>query len=357
VFNALHTEYGNTQATVDASRRFLELFPNFDLNDVKSGILCGILHDYGEVKLKVDVPHNRKTPYAIHIERAAAAAYAQELHTPAGENDEFWDILERRYLSDHDPSIVKPTSQELRRVEMSLHPSEIGKALVGTESQTYGNVERGLAFEAVERLEYTLTALRGFEAVENNRQNIRQDSYLAQLVLWLSIDSTLNHFEDILENAEKYVAIYDYIKFNEADFDHYFNAIIDDIDMRENGDEALANTVFGSDPFESYQPSRSQTDRINREQAKRQFIDLVAHWQAWKQKPHIARDAWEAFIGTDHPMAADQQDISFLHYTARQRRRLSPEAGRIAIELPINDQFGVGLDPEIRRQHEESIYL
>lgn len=355
VFGALHTAYGNTEDTVAGYRKFSTIVPNFGLNDVKYGILCGFLHDYGEAKMGIDKPLNEKRdPLYNIIERANAVAFAQEIHVPFGSSD--WDILKRRYLSEcHGAS--SPDDEELARVSAHLYKDEVSRALMGTEGQVYGNVERGEAFEAVERLEYILTALRCFEACEHDRQNIRQDPYLNQEILWLGIDSIINSLQKLTEVAEKYVAVYDFLAFNEADLDHYLGAVNADIDLREAGDGDLADTVFGMDPFIAFKPGHSHHNiSATYEQARGNFRTVTEHWQKWRKRHHIVRDVWEAFVGTDHAMGAEQEDLTFLHYTTRRRRKLSDMAGRIAISLPIEDQFGVGLDPEVRRLHEESIY-
>lgn len=355
VFNAIHTTYGNTQATVDTYEAFKGTVPNFGYTDVKYGYLCGLKHDYGEARLKVDKPFNEKRdPLYNIIERAQAVAFANQIHVPT--NTEDWGILQRRFYSDCKGGEA-PTDEELAQVEMHLHPEEIAKALMGTEGQTHGNVERGLAFDAVELMEYVLTALRCFEACQYNRQGIQQDEYLNQEIMWLGIDSMVNHLRKLTKYAEKYVAIYDFMAHNQADIDHYLSAIVGDIELRAEGEEEVADLSFGVDPLSAYKPGRSHHNQgMNLQEAQQEFVAVADHWKQWKEKQHPVRHIWEAFIGTDHAMAAEQEDLTFLHYTARQRHKLVANAGRVAIALPIKDQFGVGLDPEVRRLHEASIY-
>jgi hypothetical protein len=357
VFNALHTEYGNTEAAAKGYERFTSIVPNFSFSDVKYGILCGYLHDYGEAKLKVDKPYHLKNdPLYNEIERAAAVDYAQQLHTPMGASQEEWDILERRFLSDG-KGATAPDAEELARVAMHLYPGEISRALTGTEAQTFGNVERGLAFAAVEKMEYVITALRAFEAVEYNRQSIQQDTYLTRQVLWLGVSSLINHVADLTKHAEKYIGVYNFIAFNTDALDRYFQFVKEDIELRARGRGELADTIFGMDPFSSYETNSSHSDSITTEQIQQRFLETSDHWDSWKDKKHMVRSVWEAFIGTDHAINSDQQDITFTHYTARQRRRVIDQSGKVALAVPINDQFGIGLDPEARRMHEESIYV
>ena len=151
VFDDLLSVYGNSQHTLDAFNEARGILGESTPRDVKYGVLCGLKHDDGEAKIGADIPlEDKLDPRYAHMERAEATEMAQQIHVPYADQ-RLMELLKKRYMHDNNNG-PRPTAEELAEIEGYLHPCEIVKSLHGTELQTNGNVFRGTAFHAVERV-------------------------------------------------------------------------------------------------------------------------------------------------------------------------------------------------------------
>lgn len=334
--------YGHTQKAVEVLREIANMLPNFTPQDVKKGVLCGLIHDYGEAKLGVDIPLELKTdPGYAAYEAGACVDFATELHFPQTTNSERQiSALERRYALEKADIEFDDPNHDL--VAASLDPHEITNAVYGTEQLHHGNVKRGEAFAAVERMEYVLSGIRAFEAVEHNLQRINESPVVAQNLLRLGVSTFFRSLRQLMAFGEKYVYVYDFLEQNSEVINRYLEIISNDA-LARWGETSAADTpgIFEVDPFIKYPPQGSDSETISRNQAKNRFLETALAWQSWRKKDHLVKRTWLAYVGTDHPTTANHPDVSFLQKTARDVA--ASDTGRVALSKGLEDMWGVGL--------------
>lgn len=334
--------YGHTQKAVEILKEIANKLPNFTPQDVKKGVLCGLIHDYGEAKLGVDVPLELKTdPGYASYEAGACVDFATELHFPQTSNSKRQiTALERRFAREAVDIEFDDPDHDL--IAASLDPHEITNAVYGTEHLHHGNVKRGEAFAAVERMEYVLSGIRAFEAVEHNIQRINENPVVAQNLLRLGVSTFFRSLRQLMAYGEKYVFIYDFIQQNSGVIERYLSVVSDDILARwEETNVTDTTRIFEVDPFIKYPPQGSESETISRNQAKNRFLETAEAWKDWRKKDHLVKKVWESYVGTDHPITADNPDVSFLQKTARDI--IATDTGRVALSKGLEDMWGFGL--------------
>lgn len=337
--------YKGDEATASIPyQAFRSVVPDFSGRDFKYGVLCGFLHDYGEAKLGKDVPFELKNNKAyVLYEAAAAVELARDIHFPHGDK-RLVVLLDRRVRAEKDPSQAL-TPDENAEASLYLSPSEITTAIFGTEKMDRGEIVRGEAFAAVERVEYVLSGIRAFEAVEHNYNGVADDPILRQNLLRLGVSTFFNSLGQVAKHAERYVAVYDFLAQNQQTIDYYIDAVYEDIQTRYSNDGHNPNSIFPIDPFENYQDDQSDGDTIAIDLAKAKFLQTTAMWREWKHQDHVSRAVWEAYFGTEHRLTVDNPDVSFLQQTARRRRAIAgAQAGQVAVYRHLRDMHEVGLD-------------
>lgn len=348
VFSDLYAVFGSDRATVSAYNAFCHQIPNFTATDIKYGILCGFGHDYGEVKLEMDVPFELKTNKASsEFESGACVDLLNELHFPI--DGELREALDHRVAAERTDIDFQSTERE--SVKGYLHPREITNSIFGTEQLHHGDVERGVFFVKLkERIEYVLSGIRGSEAIEYNFQNIRNDQVLTQNILRLDVSTFFNSLRQIMDLSNRFVAGYDFLRQNTQSLDYYISVIKADIEARRSTDGTTGEaSFFGVDPFINYSED-PESDVITREQAKERFLLMAQAWEEWKGKDSLMKHLWETYFGTEHPLTKDNPDVSFMHKTARSLTEV--EGSQVAVIKGLVDMFGVGLDQASQVEHE-----
>ncbi len=351
VFQSIKAVHHNTTDAVAAYGTFRELVPNFGPRDVKYAILCALIHDYGEAKLGKDIPFELKTnPAYVALEAAACVTLATELHFPKG-SPHLVEALDKRVREEAPGRIAADGHQP--DISYYLDPREITTAIYGTEKLDHGTLARAEAFvSAVERIEYVLSGIRAFEAVEHNFQGARDDRVLRQNLLRLGVSTFYNSLDEVAKASEKFVMAYDFLAQNSATIGRYIDIVINDIDKRSKDQLGKTGGFFGSDPFSNYTQDGNRADIITAQEARQKFLAQAKFWKKWQTKQHMGRLLWETYFGTEHPLTRDNPDVSFLQYTAN-----SPgAAGYIAVRKPLRDMWGVGLDDKSRRDHVAKTY-
>ncbi len=354
-FNDIRLTLGDRAGTIDSYNKISEQIPDFTPRDVKYGVLCGLLHDYGEAKLGRDIPFELKNnPAYVKLEAAEAVEFAKEIHFPK-QPPELVDKIRQRVVSEHELDFVQPANG--KDVNYYLDPCEITTAIFGTEKLDHGDVARGEAFAAVERLEYVLSGIRAFEAVEHNYKGVRQDEVLTQNLLRLGVSTFFNSLEKLAKYSEKYVAVYDFIAQNQATIDRYMGIVMDGIEKIAEGNtkDRKDIEIFGMDPFANYDVNDG--DIIDIDEARKRFTATSEFWAEWKNKQHTSRILWENYFGTTHHLTKNNPDVTFLQQTARMRAMAAKQAGRVLVQRHLKDMFGVGLDHDSQEKHEELVVL
>lgn len=351
VFADLRAYFGDSRVTRDAYALFSSLVPNFSPLDVKRGVNCGFGHDYGEAWLGIDVPFELKVdPAYTALEAGAGVDFMNLLHFPATLTARQKAALIRRYTQQEVNIGFEDEDHDL--IKHLLGPSEINEAIFGTEWLHHGPVVRGNFFSGIERGEYVQSGEIGFEAVEHNFQGIRGDQVLSQNILRLGVSTFFNSLGALIEHAEKYISLYDFLRQNSERIEYYFNAVSEDIRSRDIGRVASSNGIFGIDPFTNYSET-SRSDTITRRQAKERFLETKIVWEDWKKSDSLMRRLWEAYYGTTDPLTNNSPDTTFLNKTAREVD--STPGTKIVVIKGLVDIFGVGLDSESQRAQEEKV--
>ena len=330
------------RAYTDVKRQVPPLSPR----DVKYGILCGYVHDYGEVAIGHDVPYEEKGDAAlIEHETAQAIEFASKLHYPHNDSGRV-SLLRMRIDSEH---FFDRELNDLLRDEVGayLHPVEITNAIYGTEKMHHGSVIRGEVFAATERTEYILSGLRAFDALEHNFEDIRSHTELAQGTLRLGVATIINSLEIMTEYASRYVATYDFLRQNSATLTRHIQNVVDCISGEQDVED-----IYGFDPFEQYKTGGRWSHVLSYEDAQAQFMRVAAQWKKWNARSSLMKTLWENYIGTTHELTARPRDVSYLQYTSQLPIHELPD-GRIIVRKPVIDMFGVGTDTESQEQHLE----
>ena len=190
------------------------------------------------------------------------------------------------------------------------------------------------------------------EAIEHNFNNAAQDPELTQKLLRLGVGTLHMSLAKLMEHAEKFVFVYDFLAQNQEFIDRYASIVAEDIYKRRE-DPDYVNPDFAIDPFSDYPEVAGESEKITREEAKERYLAVVDHWREWRNKKHLVRSIWETHFGTHHPLS-EGVDISFMHRTARRRREFSGGIGEVIVEKGgLKDMFGVGLDPDEQTRHED----
>ncbi len=338
-------EYGQksratAQATIDVQRQIPPISPR----NVKYGILCGYIHDYGEVELGFDVPFLKKSdPKLVEIETANAVLLANKLHFPNGDSKRI-QSLDMRVESEgfYDRELNKLLRDEVGEY---LHPAEIANAIYGTEKMIHGQVVRGEIFAATERGEYILSGIRAFDALEFNFEDIQSKPELAQGVLRLGVDTFINSLEIMTAYADKYVASYDFLRQNSRVISHHVQNVLNVILGEECPEE-----IYSYDPFGQYKSGGIWADVMSYEEGQKKFKEVGEIWTKWNTKTSLMRTLWENYIGTTHELTEAPRDVSYLQYTA-QRPIRETAIGNVIVRKPVIDMFGVGTDEASQSQH------
>lgn len=335
-------EYGHTEKARAVYREISSNLPNFTPQDVKRGVLCGLIHDYGEAKLGVDVPLELKNdPRYAALEAGACVDFAIELHFPNTSASER-QILALRRRFQREKEDIEFNDDDYKLVAAYLDPHEISDAIFGTEQLHHGKVKRGEAFAAVEKMEYVLSGIRALEAVEYNFQGVNENPVVAENLLRLGVSTFFRSLRPLMQHAEKLVYIYDFLEQNSGVIERYLSSICHDILVREEAISLTgASSIFGTDPFANYPPLGTDSETITRTEAKNRFLETAEAWKEWRKKDHLVKRVWESYVGADHPVTADNPDVSFLQKTAREVE--STDNGRVAVSKALFDMWGTGL--------------
>jgi hypothetical protein len=328
--------YGHGAHADRIYRTFSAYVPPISHKTTEKLRVTGGTHDYGEVWIGEDRVFDRKDRSHEILEARAFVKMATRLHVPTN-NPTLMRLLQRRVKSETDPRFALSADEEAE-VSHLLHPVEVKRSVYKVEPSE-------LFKGTIEPWEYVLEGIRSFEAVEHNLGAIREDPILAANILRLGVSTFYNSLMVICTQAKKYVAPYDFVRQNIDTIDHYMGIMGADIRGYFAGKPGFAKDIYGFDPFTNYEQGK---EPISATEARLRLLRSAEAWKKWQTKQHIVKILWENYFGTTHDLTANNPDVSFLHYTARNTYG---KRERVPVLKPLVDMFGVGLDQESRQDH------